>query len=105
MNLVILTILVFSVISILWNTYAQEIKDFIAHSKEEFGYRKNAASYEEIERFALESYQSKGVTKEIFAKYWEKELKQNSRALPLDALHTIIEEFTTGELDPEIWKN
>lgn len=45
-----------------------------------------------------------GVTKEIFAKYWEREQKRNPRALPYDAYIAIMEELTiVHEPDPDIW--
>ena len=61
--------------------------------------------YDEAEFDAVRNWgKTHGVTKEIFAKYWEREQKRNPRALPYDAYIAIMEELTIiRKPDPEIW--
>ena len=106
MKVILLLIMIISITLFLWSNFAQEVRDVIAYSKKEFDYRIDSASYEEIEQLVLEAYQSRGLTKEIFAKYWQREVAQNPRALPVDAYHSIIEELDeNNNPDPEIWNN
>lgn len=81
------------------------VRIIIARIKgDEFEYNRLTISYEEAEHNAIMSYGCKGVTREIFAKYWEREKRLNPRALPYDAFCSLMEEVAMiHEPDPEIW--
>lgn len=68
-------------------------------------YIRLTTSYEVAEFDAIMNWgKTHGVTREIFAKYWEREQKRNPRALPYDAYISIMEELTIAhEPDPDIW--
>lgn len=72
---------------------------------DEHEYARLTTSYEVAEFDAVMNWgKTHGVTREIFAKYWEREQKRNPRALPYDAYIAIMEELTIAhEPDPDIW--
>lgn len=71
---------------------------------DEFEFMRLTTPYDEAEHKAIVSYGHRGVTKEIFAKYWEREQKCNPDALPLDAYYSIMDELACAhEPDPTIW--
>jgi hypothetical protein len=71
---------------------------------DEFEFMRLTTPYDEAEHKAIVSYSHRGVTKEIFAKYWEREQKRNPDALPLDAYYSIMDELACAhEPDPTIW--
>lgn len=81
------------------------VRQVIAFIKgDEFEFMRLTTSYNEAEHKAIVSYSHYGMTKEIFAKYWEREQKRNPDALPLDAYYSIKDELACAhEPDPTIW--
>lgn len=89
----------------LWGMFANVFRGIVALIKGDYAeFDRLTTSYEEAEHMAIMSYGYLGVTKEIFEKYWQRELKRYPGARPLDAYHSIMEELTiTHEPDPDIW--
>lgn len=90
---------------IFYSMLANACRSIIALLKgDEAEFDRLTTSYEEAAHMAVMSYGRLGVTREIFEKYWQRELKRNSGARPLDAYHSIMEELAiTNEPDPTIW--
>ena len=91
---------------ILMSSCSLAVRRIIALIKgDDHEYARLTTSYEVAEFDAIVNWgKTHGVTKEIFAKYWEREQKRNPRALPYDAYIAIMEELTiTHEPDPDIW--
>ena len=90
---------------VLWGMFANAFRSIVALLKGDYAeFDRLTTSYEEAEHIAIMSYGRLGVTKEIFEKYWQRELKRDSRVRPLDAYHCIMEELAiTYEPDPTIW--
>lgn len=72
---------------------------------DETEFRRLTTPYEVAEFDAIMNWgKTHGVTRETFAKYWEREQKRNPKALPYDAYIAIMEELTIAhEPDPDIW--
>ena len=89
----------------LWGMFANAFRSIVALLKGDYAeFDRLTTSYEEAEHMAIMSYGRLGVTKEIFKKYWQRELKRYPEARPLDAYHCIMEELAiTHEPDPTIW--
>ena len=105
MNYIIITILGIAAAVIFWGMLANAFRGIVALLKGDYAeFDRLTTSYEEAEAMAVLHYGEDGVTREIFEKYWQRELKRNPRALPLDAYHSIMEELViTHEPDPTIW--
>lgn len=94
------------IVTICMSACSLGVRIIIAKIKgDEFEYIRLTTPYEVAEFDAIMNWgKTHGVTREIFAKYWEREQKRNPRALPHDAYVAIMEELTiTHDLDPKIW--
>lgn len=105
MNYIIITILGIAAAVIFWGMLANAFRGIVALLKGDYAeFDRLTTSYEEAEIMAVLHYGEDGVTREIFEKYWQRELKRNPEALPLDAYNSIMEELAiTHEPDPTIW--
>lgn len=105
MTYIIITILGIAAAVIFWGMLANAFRGIVALLKGDYAeFDRLTTSYEEAAHMAVMSYGRLGVTREIFEKYWQRELKRNSGARPLDAYHSIMEELAiTHEPDPTIW--
>lgn len=105
MYYIIASLMLVAIVAICVSACSLGVRIIIARIKgDEFEYNRLTISYEEAEHHAIMSYGCKGVTREIFAKYWEREKRLNPRALPYDAFCSLMEEVAMiHEPDPEIW--
>ena len=94
------------IVAICVSAYSLGVRIIIAKLKgDEFEYVRLTTPYDVAEFDAIMNWgKTHGVTKEIFAKYWEREQKRNPNALPLDAYYSIMDELAcVHEPDPDIW--
>lgn len=94
------------IVAICMSACSLGVRIIIAKLKgDESEYIRLTTSYEIAESDAVRNWgKTHGMTREIFAKYWEREQKRNPRTLPYDVFIIIMEELDfLHEPDPEIW--